>query len=240
MRAPSDIRRRGISLASHRARWALVVAAVVVLVLIASAQHIAASYTDFLWFSSAGLSSVWAKRVTVEIGLGATFTAVLFALVWSNLVLADRLAPGPTGPVPTDDLVTRWQKLAGAHMKWVRLALAAAFALIGGYSAHSQWDNWLLFSNSKPFSSASAPWDGTDPLNHLNDGFYVFSLPFLNWVVGWVFSAVVVTLLLCLVAHYLNGGIRPHSPMQRVSRQVKAHLSVLLAALALVEGASYY
>ena len=54
------------------------------------------------------------------------------------------------------------------------------------------------------------------------------------------FSAVVVTLLLCLVAHYLNGGVRPHSSMQRVSPQVKAHLSVLLAVLALVEGVNYY
>ncbi|HMK95935.1 MAG TPA: UPF0182 family protein, partial [Acidimicrobiales bacterium] len=64
--------------------------------------------------------------------------------------------------------------------------------------------------------------------------------PFLDWVTGWLFSAVIVTLLLCIVAHYLNGGIRPHSSIQRVSRHVKAHLSVLLAVLALVEGASYY
>ena len=84
------------------------------------------------------------------------------------------------------------------------------------------------------------PWNGVDPLNHLNDGFYVFRLPFLGWLAGWAFSALVVTLLLCLVAHYLNGGIRPHSAVQRVSPRVKAHISVLLAALALVQGANYY
>ena len=65
-------------------------------------------------------------------------------------------------------------------------------------------------------------------------------LPFLDWVVGWAFSALVVTLLLCLVTHYLNGGIRPGSPVQRVSPRVKAHLSVLLAVLALVQGVNYY
>ena len=112
--------------------------------------------------------------------------------------------------------------------------------MIGGISAHSQWDNWLLFSNAAPFTSTSGPWNGVDPLNHLNDGFYVFRLPFLSWLAGWAFSALVVTLLLCLVAHYLNGGIRPHSAVQRVSPHVKAHISVLLAALALVQGANYY
>ena len=125
-------------------------------------------------------------------------------------------------------------------MQWIRLGVAALLALIGGISAHSQWDNWLLFSNAAPFTSTSGPWNGVDPLNHLNDGFYVFRLPFLGWLAGWAFSALVVTLLLCLVAHYLNGGIRPHSAVQRVSPRVKAHISVLLAALALVQGANYY
>jgi uncharacterized membrane protein (UPF0182 family) len=239
MRASSDIPRR-FSLANRRTRWTLVIAFVALIVLVASAQHLASFYTDFLWFQSVGLSSVWVKTITIETGLGVTFTVLLFALLWGNLSLADRLAPNATTLAPTDELVARWQELASAHMRWIRLAVCAAFALIGGLSAHSQWNNWLLFSNAQPFSASSAPWKGLDPLNHMNDSFYVFKLPFLSWLVGWAFSALIVTLLLCLVAHYLNGGIRPHSAMQRVSRQVKAHLSVLLAALALVEGVNYY
>ncbi|HTW10772.1 MAG TPA: UPF0182 family protein [Acidimicrobiales bacterium] len=239
MRAPSDIPRR-LSLANRRTRWALVIAVVALIVLFAMAQRLAQFYTDYLWFRSVNFSSVWAKTITVQIGLGATFTVAFFALLFGNLWLADRLAPAGATLAPPDELVSRWQEISSGRTHWVRLALAASFALIGGLSAHSQWGNWLLFSNAQPFSSATAPWNGLDPLNHWNDSFYVFKLPFLNWLVGWAFSALVVTLLLCLVEHYLNGGIRPHSSMQRVSRQVKAHLSVLLAALALVEGANYY
>ena len=238
MRASSDIPRR-LSLGSRRVRWAIVVGVVVLIALIISAQHIASLYTDYLWFQSLGFSSVWAKTITVEVGLAVTFSIAFFALLWGNLVLADRLAPSTPAPAG-DELVTRWQELAAPHMQWIRLGVSALLALIGGISAHSQWDNWLLFSNAAPFTSTSAPWDGVDPLNHLNDGFYVFRLPFLGWLAGWAFSALVVTLLLCLVAHYLNGGIRPHSAVQRVSPRVKAHISVLLAALALVQGANYY
>ena len=239
MRAPSDIQRR-YPFASRRARWAAVIAVVALIVVIASASHVASFYTDYLWFRSVGFSSVWTKTVTIELGLGTTFTIVFFALLWGNLRLADHLAPSPGAVPPGDELVARWQELAGARMPLIRFVLAAAFGLVGGVSAHGQWNNWLLFSNAQPFTAASSPWKNGDPINHLNEGFYVFRLPFLDWLVGWAFSALVVTFLLCLVTHYLNGGIRPHSAVQRVSPKVKAHLSVLLAVLALVEGASYY
>jgi uncharacterized protein len=238
MRASSDIPRH-FPIGSRRLRWVLVIGVIVLIVLIASIQHIASFYTNFLWFQSVGFSSVWAKTITVQAGLAATFSVVLFALLWGNLTLSDRLAPLGTAPAG-DELVNRWQELAGAHMKWIRLGAALLFALIGGVSARGQWNDWLLFSNSVPFSSSSAPWNGVDPLNHLNDSFYVFRLPFLSWVVGWAFSALIVTLLLCAVTHYLNGGIRPLSAVQRVSPHVKAHLSVLLAVLALVQGVNYY
>ena len=49
-----------------------------------------------------------------------------------------------------------------------------------------------------------------------------------------------IVLLVTAVAHYLNGGIRFQSPLQRVTPQVKAHLSVILAVMALVKTADYY
>ena len=47
-------------------------------------------------------------------------------------------------------------------------------------------------------------------------------------------------LLATLVAHYLNGGIRVQVPGQRVSPQVKAHVSVLLGLLSLVRAGQYW
>ncbi|HMK97870.1 MAG TPA: UPF0182 family protein, partial [Acidimicrobiales bacterium] len=92
MRASSDIPRRSF-MGSRRARWALVIAVVVVVVVLASAQRLASLYTDLLWFRSVGFSSVWAKTLTIQVGLGACFTVLFFGLLWGNLVLADRLAP---------------------------------------------------------------------------------------------------------------------------------------------------
>jgi uncharacterized membrane protein (UPF0182 family) len=71
-------------------------------------------------------------------------------------------------------------------------------------------------------------------------GFYVFKLPFITAVIDWAFASLVIILLITVVAHYLNGGIRLQSPFQRVTPQVKAHLSVLLALLALIKAVDYW
>ena len=79
-----------------------------------------------------------------------------------------------------------------------------------------------------------------DPQFHTDIGFYVFQLPFLSFVVSWLFAALAIILIVTAVAHYLNGGIRVQSPGPRVTPQVKAHLSVLLALLAVVKIADYW
>ena len=51
-----------------------------------------------------------------------------------------------------------------------------------------------------------------DPQFHTDIGFYVFQLPFLSFVSGWLFAALVIVLIVTAVAHYLNGGIRVQAP----------------------------
>ena len=44
--------------------------------------------------------------------------------------------------------------------------------------AIGQWQNWILFTHGKSFGAI-------DPQFHRNVGFFVFKLPFLNFVVNW-------------------------------------------------------
>ena len=70
----------------------------------------------------------------------------------------------------------------------------------------------------------------------------MFRLPFLSFVVNWTFAAVVTIFLVTATMHFLNGGIRSRtaSDSQRVTPQVKAHLSLLLGVLALIKAADYW
>ena len=112
--------------------------------------------------------------------------------------------------------------------------MAGVFAFITGAGMSSQWNEWVLFTNGGDFAA-------TDP--DLRRERRLLRLPAARsclTVTDWLFAALVIVLLVTAVAHYLNGGIRLQSPFERVTPQVKAHLSVLLALLALVKAADYW
>jgi hypothetical protein len=211
----------------------LVVLAVALFILLTSLRGIAGFYTDYLWFDSLEFSGVFTGVLRSKLLLGLLFTVVLFAVLWASLLIADRLAPRfrPTGP--EEELVERYHELIGERTGLVRLLVSALFALILGTGVSGQWDKWILFVNARDVGRV-------DPQFDTDVGFYLFRLPFLSFLVDWAFAAMVVVLLVTAVAHYLNGGIRVQGPGQRVTPQVKAHLSVLLGVLALIKAAGYW
>ena len=134
---------------------------------------------------------------------------------------------------PEDELIARYQQVAGPYTMRIRIGVSLFFALIAGIGVSSQWNQWVLFTHYQSFHRV-------DPQFHKDIGFYVFQLPFLKFIAEWLFAGLVIVLIVTAVEHYLNGGIRFQSPFQRVTPQVKAHLSVILAVMALVKTAQYY
>ncbi len=216
-----------------RFRTPIAIAVGVLVVLLLSASGLANAYTDWLWYSNLGFGSVWTTVLSTQIVLGLIFTLVFFVILWVNLIIADRLAPPFRATSPEEDLIERYHQLVGRRAGQLRAGVAAVFALIAGGNTASRWDDWLLFLNRQDFG-----W--TDPIFNQDAGFYVFTLPFLSFVVDWLFAALILTLIVVAVAHYLNGGIRASAPTDRVSGSVKLHLSVILAVLAVVRAAGYW
>jgi uncharacterized membrane protein (UPF0182 family) len=231
MRVPTDMpkRRRG----SGRGRIIVIVAIVVAFVLITSLRGIAGFWTDYLWFDSLGLSSVFSGVLGAKIALGAIFTGVFFLLCFASLTVADRLAPTHRPGGPEDDLLDRYHAVVGKRAVLVRAVVSLLLGLVAGAGMSSEWNQWILFTNGGDFGVK-------DQTFQTDVGFYVFKLPFYTTVVNWLFAAGVIILLVTIVAHYLNGGIRLQAPVQRVTPQVKAHISVLLGLLALVKAADYW
>ena len=208
-------------------------AIVVVIVVIASLRSIATFYTDYLWFGSVHLSGEWRRLLAVKTGLFFGFAAAFFLAMWVSLAVVDRVAPSELALGPEDELVRRYQQRLAPRAVLVRTLVSLVIALIAASGTVGQWSNFLLFSNAQPFGNL------TDPLFHKNVGFFVFALPFLSFLVSWSFVALVVITVVTLVAHYLNGGIRFQQGAPAVSSYVKAHLSVLLALMALVKVFGY-
>ncbi len=221
---------------SFRLRAWIIALVVILIILLFSLRGLASFYTDYLWFHSLGQGGTWRELLGARIVPAVVFTAIFFVLILSSLLIADRLAPKvrATGPAsPEDELVNRYRQATGRYQGRIRVAVSVFFALIAGIGVSSQWQNWILFTHRVNFGIK-------DPQFHKDIGFYVFQLPFIQFILNWLFAGLVIILLVTAVAHYLNGGIRFQTPGQRVTPQVKAHLSVILAVMALVKTSQYY
>ncbi len=216
-----------------RVRGWLIAAAVAVVILLLSLRGLAGFYTDLLWFDSIGQGDTWRGLLGARVVPALVFIVIFFVIMLANLVIADRLAPKYRSMGPEDELVERYQQTVARFRGRIRIGISLFFALVAGVGVSSQWRQWLLFTNRVDFGIE-------DPQFHKDVGFYVFQLPFLRFCADWLFAGLVIVLLVTAVAHYLNGGIRFQSPFQRVTPQVKAHLSVILALMALVKTAQYY
>lgn len=115
----------------------------------------------------------------------------------------------------------------------LRIALALLIGLMLGLPASSQWQEWLMFRHREAFNVG-------EPLFRANVGFYVFRLPFAQFVVSWAFGALVLVTIIVTAFHFINGSIRPQDRVQRVTPQAKVHLSVLLAGGTLLRAADYW
>jgi uncharacterized membrane protein (UPF0182 family) len=234
VRAPDDLPRRGPRRKNgRRGRTLLIVGIILAFVLLTSLRGIAGFYTDYLWFDSLDQTGVWRGILGAKLSLALIFMAGFFLLAWSNLLIADRIAPPYRLSGPEDELLERYHDIVDDRMGWVRIVICVLLAIIAGSGVSSEWNSWVLFTNGGDFGIE-------DPQFHNDIGFYVFRLPFLSFVVDWLFASLLIVIIVTAVAHYLNGGIRVQPPSPRVTPQVKAHLSVLLAVLALVKTADYW
>ncbi len=229
MRVPSSTRGR-----PRLTRWrvAIILAVVLLVVLLFSLRGIAGFWTDYLWFHEIGYGSVWSRLISARFVPALVFTAVFFVAVLVNLTVADRIAPQYV-PTAQEDLAERYRRVMAPYAGRLRIGVSVLFALIAGSVASGKWREWLLFRNSVSFGVK-------DPQFHKDVGYYIFKLPFYELAYSWIFGSLIVIFIVTTLAHYLNGGIRVQGPFQRVSPQVKVHLSVLLALIALTRAWGYW
>jgi uncharacterized protein len=235
MRTPAELPRR-MPRTSRRFRIGILVAIVVLIVLLTSARDAARFYTSYLWFHEVHFSSVFRGVLLTRVLLGLTFCVIFFVLMMASLTIADRKAPDLLPADVNDELVERYRDSVLPHSRIVRIIVSVLFALLAGVGTNKEWNNWDLLRYHVNFTGPGS----TDPEFHKNIGFYVFEMPFLKFLPGWAFEAIIVVLLVTIVAQYLNGGIRFQGQGSRVTPAVKAQLSVLLGVLALIQGVNYY
>ena len=213
-------------------RGILIVLGGVFLFVLIFGRAIARFYVDFLWHDALGREDVFWGVISAKATLFAIFFSVFAVIAGLNLWIADRVAP-VSFPANVHPYVERFHELFGHRLRLVRYGIALVFALLLALPAVSLWQDWLLFRNAQQFGISDTQFG-------IDVGFYVFQLPFLSFVLNWLFAALIVVLLLTAAAHILNGGVVFVSPVPVVRQATKAHMAVLLAVLAVVKAGDYW
>jgi len=220
---PRRIRRRRVP---SRLLQAAVAAALIFLV---SARGLAQFWTDYLWFRSIDLASVWRTLFLSRFLMALIGVVVAASVIWLTTWIANRIRL--PGFAAVDEVVARYQEWIGLRARRFGIFLSIGMGLLVGLSASQWWDEALLFANGEDFGI-------TDPVFNHDLSLYVFRVPLLQGILGWLFQLFFLSLLVATVLHYLNGGIRIQRGIE-VDPGVKVHLSVMLAVLALLKAGGY-
>lgn len=204
----------------------LAVAAVIVLVTLA-----ASLWTESLWFQSLGYSGMWWSRLRTQVFLfvvGGLVTAVPIAV---SLWLAHRTRPLSVPMTAGEHALAQYRSAIEPFRRTTAIALPSVLGILGGLAAAAQWQTWKLWRNG---SSTGV----TDPEFGRDIGYYLFSLPWWSFVVGFLTVVAIATLLASLFTHYVYGGIVPPG-RGRSTRAAFLHLAIIAAVLALLRAWSY-
>mgnify|MGYP006352167099 FL=1 len=218
-------------------RRLIIIVVVVLAALLLAFTALSGFFVDILWFREVRLSDVFWTVFRTKVFLGLALGLTFFVLLYSNLWIVRRITPRYPALTPDQEILERYRMQFEPYVRWLLPLLALVIAFLVGVGATTHWQTYLLWRNGADLSFGNP-----EPLFDRDPAFYVFSLPWLQYMQGWLFSSLVWVTLLTAGAHYVWGGIRPQAQGfgEKVSPQVKAHLSVLLGLIMLTKAWGYY
>ena len=199
------------------------------------ARAVATFFTNYLWFDSVDLNSVWLKIILTKSALVAATSLLAFVFIFINLRLAVRATPVMDifESFESQDPLSRFREFFNERFLKYRFWGALGLSLFLGAGASQLWEQVLLFLNQKSFGIA-------DPVFQYDVSSFVFGLPLYRLFVSWGFQLVIFTSFIIVLFFIATGALqlRP-GRLPEVSSGAKAHLSVLLAFVALLKAFAY-
>ena len=181
--------------------------------------------TDWFWFQEVGYESIFSVTFLTQMKVAALFGLAFFVLFYLNLFLASRFSSRGYW-VDKNDLIhiPPWE--AGNQPIGALIFLGSIlFSLFAAMRGSAQWENYLRFFNATPFGVS-------DPLFNRDIDFYVFQLPFLNHLYGWLMTVLILTTLATALIYFVRRCFQFIPPRTlRVAPAARIHLAILIAVL---------
>lgn len=187
--------------------------------------------TDWLFFEEIGLTSVFTTTLTAKIGAGAFFGALLLVFALVNLYFANRPNFPLNGILGNAFRLKREE--AARLAKPLGILACVILAMLAGQWGAMQWENILLFANMVTVGLK-------DPIIGKDISFYLFQLPLMEMLKGFLLFMVSAIMAIVVAVYYLRGGIALTVRGVQVDWRVRRHLAVLVGIFALIISAGFY
>ena len=196
---------------------------VAALVLFVVLLRIIGLITDWFWFQEVGYETIFTVTLLAKIKTGALFGVGFFLVLYVNLLIAMRLSRKPLFGDPAGGFALPFREMEPAALKILILMGSLLIGLFAAANGSAQWENLLLFLNPSPFGV-------TDPLFEKDIGFYVFQLPFLLHLFGWLKFVLIVTAAATGFIYLLRRSFLFIPPrIWKFAPAARVHIAILVA-----------
>ncbi|MER1996583.1 MAG: UPF0182 family protein, partial [Arthrobacter sp.] len=206
---------------------------IVVAVLVIGFVYFSQVYADVLWYNQLGFLEVFVKENLTRIALFAAAFVVMAVCVYLSIRAAYSSRPIYAPDSALQDNLNRYQAQLEPVRKLLMIGIPVVVGGFAGTAAMAMWEQALLFFNRKDFGQ-------TDPEFNMDFSFYLNTLPFIGFIVGFLISVVVISGIAGLLTHYLYGGIRLEEKGVFVSRPARIHIAVIAASFLLLQAANFW
>ena len=187
-------------------------------------------YADILWYQQVGFLNVLTTQWFGAISMFFIGFLGMALPLWLSIQLAYRLRPVYA---KLNSQLDRYQQVVEPLRRLAMYGIPIVFGIFAGVSAGSRWQTAAMWINGTAYGK-------TDPLFHLDIGFYLFALPFYRGAVGFASAVVLIALLATLATCYLYGSIRVSGREVRISKAARIQISVIAALYLLLQGVSIW
>ena len=216
-------------------KWIILGGILLILLVIAG---IASIYIDVIWFKSIEYASVFWKILVTKGLIVLFFASIFFVLSYINLSYVRRFAPEFKVEINQDEferpeiqLYKSLQniKLSKSFVFWLSLLMA----IFMGFSELTNWEKILLYLNRTSFGLV-------DPVFKKDIGFYMFSLPFWEFIRNWLaFSLSFITIIVAII-YLLKRAIKFEYKHFSIEMPAQTHLFILVAILLILKSWGYW
>jgi uncharacterized protein len=188
--------------------------------------------TDLWWFDAVGFRGVFLTELVTKTGIFVVSALVTGGAVAASLIVAYRTRPLYLPVTPAQQVLEQYRQAVEPLRRIAVVLVPIVLGLLAGSGSMGAWRTYLLWRNGGTFGVA-------DPQFGMDVGFFVFTLPWLRFLISFVTIVLVLAFVGGAFTHYVYGGLQlpGRGP---TTRAAYVHLGVLGALIALTRAGSYW